>query len=200
MIETNIIQLDAEDEAATTTIAEADSISHNSASHRRPQAWENNASIQLDIAPVRPRPPPIFSRPRPPPPPPSRSSTSQPSSSADRLKLNAIIALAQQTVTAAATVPQPSESPVAESSRSASRTVDDDDGSDRRKRQKRAHDPQETEAKKEKRLTKLVGEVVVRAMSKYKEQMEHDTFKKYAKEVRTRCVVSAQVLIACSVR
>lgn len=38
-------------------------------------------------------------------------------------------------------------------------------------------------AKKEKRLTKLVGEVVVKSMSKYKEQMEHDTFKRYAKEV-----------------
>lgn len=37
--------------------------------------------------------------------------------------------------------------------------------------------------KKEKKLTKMVGDVVVRSMSKYKSQMEHDTFKRYAKEV-----------------
>lgn len=42
---------------------------------------------------------------------------------------------------------------------------------------------EDEQAKKDKRLTKLVGDVVVRSMSKYREQMEHDTFKRYAKEV-----------------
>lgn len=37
---------------------------------------------------------------------------------------------------------------------------------------------------KEKRLVKLVGEVVVKYMSRYKDQMSHDVFKKHAKEVR----------------
>lgn len=46
------------------------------------------------------------------------------------------------------------------------------------------------EAKKEKRLTKLVGEVVVRSMSKYKSQMDHETFKKYAREVSFRSVAA----------
>lgn len=30
---------------------------------------------------------------------------------------------------------------------------------------------------------KLVGEVVVKSMSKYKEMMDHETFKKYARDV-----------------
>ena len=50
---------------------------------------------------------------------------------------------------------------------------------DRRKRQKR----DDEDSKKEKRLKILVGDVVVRSMSKYREQMEHETFKRYAKEV-----------------
>lgn len=44
---------------------------------------------------------------------------------------------------------------------------------------------------KEKRLLKLVGAVVVKCMSKYQKQMDHDTFKKYAKEVRImQCAIS----------
>ena len=43
---------------------------------------------------------------------------------------------------------------------------------------------EEREANKEKRLLKLIGAVVVKCMSKYKDQMDHDLFKKYAKEVR----------------
>jgi hypothetical protein len=40
-----------------------------------------------------------------------------------------------------------------------------------------------SEEQKEKRLLKMVGEVVVKSMSKYKDQLDHDRFKKYAKEV-----------------
>lgn len=39
------------------------------------------------------------------------------------------------------------------------------------------------EANKDKRLLKLVGAVVVRCMSKYSKSMDHDEFKKHAKEV-----------------
>ncbi|KAI0742842.1 hypothetical protein C8Q80DRAFT_1107924 [Daedaleopsis nitida] len=42
---------------------------------------------------------------------------------------------------------------------------------------------EEKEALKEKRLLKLIGAVVVKCMSKYKDQMDHDSFKKYAKEL-----------------
>ena len=63
-------------------------------------------------------------------------------------------------------------------------TDERDPEEDRRKRMKKSHyDEEDDEERKEKRLTKMVGEVVVRSMSKYKEQMEHDTFKRYAKEV-----------------
>ncbi|WRT70012.1 uncharacterized protein IL334_007005 [Kwoniella shivajii] len=179
-----IASLDAEDEAGTTTIAEA--ASNSTSTPRRPDAWENNVQIQLDVAPVRPRIPiPSFHRPRPPRPPPLVSKPSLTTAqSSDRLKLDAIIALAQQNLQSAPFIPAPSESPAAESSRSGSMIVEEED---RRKRQKRSHYSsldlkEDEETKKEKRMTKLVGEVVVRSMSKYKEQMEHDTFKRYAKE------------------
>lgn len=40
------------------------------------------------------------------------------------------------------------------------------------------------EVLKEKRMTKLVGQVVVKCMSSHAKSMDHDTFKNYAKEVR----------------
>ncbi|TCD67121.1 histone methyltransferase set2 [Steccherinum ochraceum] len=42
---------------------------------------------------------------------------------------------------------------------------------------------EEKEANKEKRLLKLVGAVVVKVMSKYQHQIDHDSFKKHAKEL-----------------
>ncbi|CCM05915.1 uncharacterized protein FIBRA_08153 [Fibroporia radiculosa] len=42
---------------------------------------------------------------------------------------------------------------------------------------------EEKEANKEKRLLKLVGAVVVKCMSKYQHQMDHDVFKKHAKDL-----------------
>ena len=97
------------------------------------------------------------------------------------------------------------ESPVAESSRSGSRLLDDEtdsqqNGLDRRKKQKR--EPKEgDEVKREKRLAKLVGDVVVRSMSKYKDQMDHDTFKRYAREVssiRLDCGLQLTELLQCT--
>lgn len=43
--------------------------------------------------------------------------------------------------------------------------------------------PEEKEANKEKRLLKLVGAVVVKCMSKYAKSLNHDLFKKHAKEL-----------------
>lgn len=48
---------------------------------------------------------------------------------------------------------------------------------------KKAQTAEEKEANKEKRLLKLVGAVVVKCMSKYSKKLDHDQFKKYAKEV-----------------
>jgi histone-lysine N-methyltransferase SETD2 len=42
---------------------------------------------------------------------------------------------------------------------------------------------EENRAKKEKRLLKLVGAVVVKCMSEYQKSLERDIFKKHAKEV-----------------
>lgn len=59
----------------------------------------------------------------------------------------------------------------------------------RRKKQKLSKKPlteEEREAAKEKRLLKLVGAVVVKCMSKHSSAMDHDQFKKHAKEVLIR--------------
>ncbi|KAG6902637.1 hypothetical protein C0995_013762 [Termitomyces sp. Mi166 len=57
-----------------------------------------------------------------------------------------------------------------------------------RKRQKVSKRPlteEEKEAVKEKRMLKLVGAVVVKCMSKHSKVMDHDQFKKHAKEIIT---------------
>ena len=51
------------------------------------------------------------------------------------------------------------------------------------KGKKKALSTEELEKLKEKKLMKLVGAVVVKCMSKYRDRMEHDAFKKHAKEV-----------------
>ncbi|TFK37690.1 hypothetical protein BDQ12DRAFT_607516 [Crucibulum laeve] len=48
---------------------------------------------------------------------------------------------------------------------------------------KKVQTTEEKEANKEKRLLKLVGAVVVKCMSKYSKSMDHDMFKKHAKEL-----------------
>lgn len=53
---------------------------------------------------------------------------------------------------------------------------------ERKKRKEKAKEDRETN--KEKKLKKLVGAIVVKCMSKYQKHFDHDTFKKYAKEVR----------------
>lgn len=170
--------LDEDDHQNTTTIADFEAMPRR---HFHVDDFTNTASITFKAAPVRPAafgPPVRLVRPPPPPPP----KPVAPVQIADRSKLDAIIAMAQQ-ASVATVVP----SPAAEVSSSA-RSEEEP-----RKRQKRSHVmTAEDEAKKEKRLTKLVGEVVVKSMSKYKDQMEHDTFKRYAKEVsQTREVVGS---------
>lgn len=58
------------------------------------------------------------------------------------------------------------------------------DHSSQKKSSKPKLTKEEKEAAKEKQLQKLVSPIVVKCMSKYKDQMDHDTFKKHAKEVR----------------
>jgi [histone H3]-lysine36 N-trimethyltransferase len=52
------------------------------------------------------------------------------------------------------------------------------------KHHKKSQTKEEKETNKEKRLLKLIGAVVVKCMSKYQKQLDHDLFKKHAKEVR----------------
>lgn len=51
------------------------------------------------------------------------------------------------------------------------------------KSSRKHHTKEEKEAHKEKRLVKLIGGVIVKCMSRYAKQLDHDQFKKYAKEL-----------------
>lgn len=62
-------------------------------------------------------------------------------------------------------------------------TVKDEDTTSRKKSSKPKQSKEEKEALKEKRLMKLVGAVVVKCLSKYQKQMDHDAFKEHAKHV-----------------
>ena len=189
-------QLDADDEAQTRTIAEAQPYSYPEI--RRPEAWENTQTISFNIAPIRFRAPvPSFARPPPPATPPIVRNLSN-TALTERSKLDAIIAQASQfaptPLSSSLVTSTPGSHSPAESSRS---SLNDDE---RRKRVKTKHDgangsglagpsdyelhlAEEEAMKKEKRLMKLVGEHVVQSMNKYKEMMDHETFKRYAKEV-----------------
>ncbi|KAH9852920.1 hypothetical protein C2E23DRAFT_824133 [Lenzites betulinus] len=99
----------------------------------------------------------------------------------------AIIAAAAAAAEADAKKPKPEEKP---SSRGMTDKERADRESKRLARKKAAAakkskqlSKEEREANKEKRLLKLIGAVVVKCMSKYKDQMDHDLFKKYAKEL-----------------
>ncbi|CAK9780083.1 hypothetical protein CC85DRAFT_283658 [Cutaneotrichosporon oleaginosum] len=158
--------LDEEDNQNTTTIADHDAMPRR---HFHVDDFINTQTITFKAAPVRQASFAPPARHRPPPPPPLPKPV-VPSHAAERSKLDAIIAMAAASAQPIA-APPPVETPTPA-------RVEEP-----RKRQKTAHNfTPEDEAKKEKRLTKLVGEVVVKSMSKYKDQMDHDTFKRYAKD------------------
>ncbi|KAI0651187.1 hypothetical protein C8Q79DRAFT_932041 [Trametes meyenii] len=101
----------------------------------------------------------------------------------------AIIASAAAAATAAANQPKPKAKSKAESRPSWGTAADKERrerkkaSSSRSKPKKEKLSKEEKEANKEKRLLKLIGAVVVKCMSKYKDQMDHELFKKYAKEL-----------------
>ena len=84
--------------------------------------------------------------------------------------------IAQIIAAASATIAKPPPSTPGAHSEDLSETK----GSSKGKRQL---SKEEKEANKEKRLLKLIGAVVVKCMSKHQKQMDHDMFKKHAKEV-----------------
>ncbi|WOO81021.1 Histone-lysine N-methyltransferase, H3 lysine-36 specific [Vanrija pseudolonga] len=171
-----IASLDTDDSLYTTIIAEPDAVTYPR--HVAMDDLVNTATIRFEVAPVRRGPPPPI-RHRPPPPPPPRAPPPSTAAS-NKSKLEAIIAMAQQSQFMTVSAPSSDKSP-ASAGWGSGRDVGE--SSEPRKRQKTSHrSAAEDEARKEKRLAKLVGEVVVRSMSKYKEQMEHETFKRYAKE------------------
>lgn len=122
----------------------------------------------------------IVDAPPPPPPPPKLPEYHAPSS----FSLKAVIAEAARKEAEAAAR---REEEVRKEAERARRRED-------RARAKKVLSKEEKEALKEKRLQKLVGAVVVKYMSKYRDQMEGDVFKKHARDV------SAQSCLASTLR
>ena len=61
---------------------------------------------------------------------------------------------------------------------------------------RKALTPEEKEMLKEKKLLKLIGGVVVKCMTKHRKSFDHDSFKKYAKEVWSAPLLLAFALTA----
>jgi hypothetical protein len=202
-----IASLAEEDDAATTTIAEADTATPSSAhfERRRADAWENEVSVNFNLAPVRRAPPvPNFARPRPPPPPPSPA-LKTPSNSAvsERSRLDAIIASARQSASTptrtpvrngsnspSASSPHPSSSmpspirPVEEiwAEEERRKKQEKEREREKRKRKEKAAAAASAAERDDKRAKKLIGDVVVPIMSKHKQKMDRDQFKRFARE------------------
>jgi histone-lysine N-methyltransferase SETD2 len=206
-----IASLDAEDEATTTTIAEAESAQPSSAmDHRRPahSEYDNVFAPKFTVAPVRRGPPmPAFARPRPPPPPPQSIRTPSNSAVAERSRLDAIIALAQQnasTPTATpgqrgitnspsasspqgsrSSMPSPAPRPVEEIWEEEERRKKQEKERERERRKKQKLQSSSTSSSSErddKRAKKLIGDIVVPTMSKYKQKVDRDQFKRFAQQ------------------
>jgi hypothetical protein len=163
--------------------------------HRADDAWERASAPTLQLAPVVFRPPVMRPKPNAVHTPVKPQLSSTPSN--DRSRLDAIIALAAQTVQAAAAVPVTVAGPSNEPGTPRKEREEDDEEERERDRRKRAKRSAE---QKERRLVKMVGEVVVRSMSKYREQMEHETFKRYAKEVRPSLDCPSVLILTRSAR
>jgi hypothetical protein len=125
------------------------------------RAANHGAPKAAVVAPVPPPPPPTISRMNP-----------------TRAELDQIIAMAiaERNALAAATPP----TPVATGStlKAEERRPKSNGASSSKPKS------QDDKANKDKRLIKLVGEVVVKCMSRYVKELGHDTFKQQAKEVR----------------
>lgn len=200
-----IASLAEEDDAATTTIAEADSAPPSSyVERRRTDAWENEVSVNFNLAPVRRAAPiPTFARPRPPPPPPIALKTPSNSAVSERSRLDAIIASARQSASTptrtpvragtnspSASSPRPSSSapspprPVEEiwAEEERLRKQEREREREKRKRRQQAAAASSSSERDDKRAKKLIGDVVVPIMSKYKHKMERDQFKRFAQQ------------------
>ncbi|KAG6868781.1 hypothetical protein C0993_010708 [Termitomyces sp. T159_Od127] len=111
-----------------------------------------------------------------------------------RESIRAVIAAAAEAEAAAAKAAAEAETEalakaetkaVAKAARAARHEASKGEHSHRKKQKlsKKPHTEEEREAMKEKRMLKLVGAVVVKCMSKHSSTMDHDQFKKHAKEL-----------------
>ena len=97
--------------------------------------------------------------------------------------IEAVIAAAR--ATAAAVALQKAEEEARELARAEEKAklIEKKQAGKEKEKKKHTMSKEEKEALKEKNLKKMVGAIVVKTMSKYQKYMDHDQFKKYAKEV-----------------
>jgi len=98
--------------------------------------------------------------------------------------VEAIIAAAQATAVAAAIQKAEEEARELAKVEAEANQVEKKRPRKEKERKKPGLSKEERETLKEKKLKKMVGSIVVKTMSKYQKYMDHDQFKKYAKEVR----------------
>jgi hypothetical protein len=161
---------------------------------KRPKIWED---ARLDIIPLGRswKKAPSASHWEPPllPPPPALPTLSRDTVAVNnqfsRESIQAIIARAAEAEAAKEAVAAAEAAAAAAAAAAASVAQEEvKDGGRRSGSRKKQKSPkkitsEEREANKEKRLLKLVGAVVVKCMSKHSKAMDHDVFKKHAKEV-----------------
>jgi len=109
----------------------------------------------------------------------------QPPEPQKKQAIDAIIAAAR--ATAVATAFQKAEEEARELAMAEEKAIQLEKRRARKEKEKKkpSLSKEEKEALKEKKLKKMVGAIVVKTMSKYQKYMDHDQFKKYAKEVRS---------------
>ncbi len=170
------VQHDAVDDAPDDQDRETTPPEFRRARHLQ-SSWDTAPGSDFQLAPLkRPngfnpyKPKPMFE------PTPATPTTSAPVY--DKARLEAILALAKvnQEAGAAAAAQLVKVEASDGKKRERHRTRDNKDA--QRKKPKLSE-----EERREKKLSRLVGEVVLKNMSKYRDQMEKETFKQYAKEV-----------------
>jgi hypothetical protein len=108
----------------------------------------------------------------------------QPPEPPKKLAIEAIIAAARATAVAAALQKAEEEAKEIAKAEEKAKLIEKKQEKKEKEKKKPSLNKEEKEALREKKLKKMVGAVVVKTMGRYQKYMDHDQFKKYAKEVR----------------
>jgi hypothetical protein len=107
----------------------------------------------------------------------------QPPEPPKKVAIEAVIAAARATAAAAALQKAEEEARELAKAEEKAKLLEKRQAKKEKEKRKPSLSEEEKEALKEKKLQKMVGAIVVKTMSKYQKYMDHDQFKKHAKEV-----------------